>query len=375
MITALFIVGICYAAALGLLLAGYFKLDHKALHSVDTNVDFSIIVPFRNEEENLEALVSSIRSLDYPSRHFELLFVDDQSTDRSIEILKNSLIETKLNWAVLKNEPHSGSPKKDAITLGVSRAKAEWILTTDADCILPRKWLEKLSAFIVQNRPKMICGPVGLNAGKGLLSSYQLTEHLALQTTTMGGFGLGWPLLCNGANLGFTRSGFDTVGGYNGNDHVGSGDDIYLMEKFRRYFPKEVFFIKSEAAIVQTNTVKSWKDLLAQRTRWASKMGRLPNLLAGVIGLIVLLTNTLMVVTLSYSLLVLLTIPAFVLIFLVLKCLVDFLFIWPVSRFFPSRISLIYLPLLNILYPFISCWIGLKSIFGTYKWKDRSYKR
>jgi biofilm PGA synthesis N-glycosyltransferase PgaC len=168
--------------------------------------------------------------------------------------------------------------------------------------VVPSGWLAGLAAFIQAEQPRMICGPVGLQAGPGLLRQFQLLEHLALQTTTMGAFGLGQPVLCNGANLGFLKSDFNTVGGYSGNDHLASGDDIFLMEKFRRGFPGRIMFIKNPEVIVKTQPVVSWSAMIAQRIRWASKSAKQPNVYSKGIGGIVLLTNLTLALTVLFSL-------------------------------------------------------------------------
>ena len=112
-----------------------------------------------------------------------------------------------------------------------------------------------------------------------------------MQSATIGGFGIGVPILCNGANLGYKKETFLKLNGFDGNDHIASGDDLFLFEKFIAENKKNVKYLKSKAAIVTTFPVKSWRDLLNQRTRWAAKTGSSSSVNIKLIGLLVLLTN------------------------------------------------------------------------------------
>ena len=117
-----------------------------------------MIIPFRNEAENLPKLLKSIERLQYPKHLFEVILVDDASEDASVSVIKkvldtNSSTDkcTRTNIRVIDNVRESNSPKKDAITSAIQMAKYDWIITTDADCILPKFWLDTFDAFIQKN--------------------------------------------------------------------------------------------------------------------------------------------------------------------------------------------------------------------------------
>jgi len=119
---------------------------------------FSIVVPFRNERENLPVLLDSIRKLQYPIDLFEIILVDDFSEDDSVRFVYNWRMENgSFQFTLLENISVTGSPKKDAIARAVPLTK-DWIVTTDADCVLPENWLATLDAYIQQHKVAMLVG-------------------------------------------------------------------------------------------------------------------------------------------------------------------------------------------------------------------------
>ena len=205
---------------------------------------FSIIIPFRNEEKHLPLLLKTLLNVQYDVTKFEILFIDDDSSDTSVEIIHTFLKDTPIHFEILSNKRYSNSPKKDAITLAAKQAQHPWIVTTDADCKIPEKWLVLLDAFIQKEHPKMVCMPVFLERDDSFLKQYQFFDVLSLQATTMGGFGNNIPLLCNGANLAYKKNAFFEVAGFIDNDKHASGDDIFLMESFSFLFATSKFSLK-----------------------------------------------------------------------------------------------------------------------------------
>src|SRR5690606_33611866 len=132
----------------------------------------------------------------------------DASEDASVVTIQEFVLKRKTSgWTILNNERRSGSPKKDAITLAVSKAKHEWIFTTDADCTLPENLLNNLNSFIQTTSTKMIVGPVlALPENRFFISHYQFLESLTLGGVTMGASGMRNPLMCNGANLAYEKA-------------------------------------------------------------------------------------------------------------------------------------------------------------------------
>lgn len=368
----------CYAILIISLAIGFKRIHEFKTNSKTAKTSFSVIIPFRDEAENLPNLLKSVLALEYPKDLVEFIFVDDASSDASVEIInklqfilsKNEEI-TKTNLRVISNIRASNSPKKDAITTAITTAKNNWIITTDADCILPIKWLLTFDAFIQQNKPKMVVAPVNYIVENTSLEQFQLLDFMSLQGTTIGGFGIDFPFLCNGANLAYKKEEFFKENGFKGNNSIASGDDIFLFEKFLLADKKGVQFLKSKDAIVATFPVKTSAALINQRIRWASKTSRLKSNKVKLIGLLVFLINLSIIfsVFLSNNIVIIL-LP------LTLKITIDLMLFVPTIHFYNHKESFIKWYLFSsILYPFFSVFIVFKSFFYKYNWKGRIFKK
>lgn len=333
---------------------------------------FSVVVPFRNEAENLPKLLESLSRMDYPSALFEIIFVDDASEDNSIVII-DAFPTEKLKFKCVPNLRNSLSPKKDAITTAINIAENEWILTTDADCEVPKNWLALFDALIQKDNPNMVCGPVFFNAEETFVQKFQQLDGLSLQAVTQAGFGLNYPLLCNGANLAYKKEIFNLVQGYKGNDKIASGDDIFLMEKIERKFPDTVKYLKSKQAIVSTESLITWKEVLFQRIRWAGKTSKTDNNFAKGMGLLVFMVNLLIPVGILICIFQSFFLTYWIL-FLAFKMIVDYFILWQSADFFSCKLGLWNFLISEIVYPFITIYVVFASLKGSYNWKGRNIK-
>ena len=291
MIWFLIIIFSCYALLIIFLANGFHKLKNFNEDLKNQKTKFSIIIPFRNEAENLPKLLESIVRLNYPKELCEFIFVNDDSNDDSSNIIKRFFANAQNDIQIINNKRVSNSPKKDAITTAIQIAKYNWIVTTDADCLLPKNWLKTFDNFIQQNNPKMIVAPVNYQIKNSFLHRFQLLDFMSMQGTTIGGFGIDFPFMCNGANLGYKKDEFIKLNGFEGNNHIASGDDVFLFEKFLENDKNSVQFIKSQETIVTTFPVDSWTGLIQQRVRWAAKTGNFKSFKVKLIGLLVLFVN------------------------------------------------------------------------------------
>ncbi|MDO5987461.1 glycosyltransferase [Flavivirga amylovorans] len=335
---------------------------------------FSVIIPFRNEAENLPDLLKSIESLEYPSHLFEVIFVDDTSEDDSVDIIMKFLNNARNDIKVIKNKRVSNSPKKDAIATAIEHSKNEWIITTDADCILPKYWINSFDEFIQKTNAKCIAAPVTYTNSGRFLNQFQLLDILSLQGATIGGFGINNPFLCNGANFGYEKSLFQELNGFEGNTDIASGDDIFLLEKIAKTHPDKLHYLKCDKAIVKTQSQPSWNDLISQRIRWAAKTSAYNNWFGKFTGLIVLLMNALVIATLLLTILHVFNFKIWIYI-LMIKFSIDFLLIYKSAHFFNQKPVLRHFVFGFIMYPFFSFYIAFISLFRTYKWKGRTFKQ
>ncbi|WP_310994306.1 glycosyltransferase family 2 protein [Aequorivita marina] len=372
MIIGLSILFASYFIAIMILVYGYKKVAVFPPARPGISKKFSLIIPYRNEAENLPELLNSIAKLKYPKDLLEILFVNDASEDHSEAIIIAASEKIPFSIHCISNKRISNSPKKDAILEAIKNANHEWIITTDADCKLPQDWLKSLDAFIQHKNPVMVCGPVIYGGNNSFVEDFQQLDALSLQAVAIGSFGVGNPILSNGANFAYTKDAFFKVNGFVGNDHLASGDDVFLLEKMRAKFPGQVQFLKSAQAIVSTNPQKNWKNVINQRIRWASKVSKQNNFASMLLGVQVFLVN-----------LILLILP-FLLIFnfenwmvytllIIFKLATDFVFIWLSARFFDVKIQLWKFLLHTYIYAAISVIVVLGSFRGEYSWKGRSF--
>jgi len=375
MIILYFILLLSYIIILLWVVLGIYNLPYFKIKEQIPSVSFSIIIPFRNEQNNLPQLLSSLSQLDFPKKNFEIILVNDDSNDNSITIINQFSSNFKdINLSVISNNRRSKSPKKDAITTAIALAKNDWIITTDADCKVPKKWLLLYDQYITKYSPKMICGPVLFTSTKkGLLYQFQFLDNLSLQAVTQGSFYWKHPLLCNAANMGYKREVFLQVRGYSGNTHIASGDDIFLLEKIKGKFPRAIGYLKNNEATVTTQMEVSWKSAIQQRIRWASKTTHISNRLPQLIGLVVFSVNVLFISCLFifpfYS-------EHHIYIFYIfLKLFFDGLVLLMISYFFKKPISVIGYFINCFIHPLVLSWVVFQSFRGNYLWKERNFKK
>jgi len=328
---------------------------------------FSIIIPFRDEAENLDRLMQSLSQLNYPDNLFEIIMVNDYSTDHSVAVIEKYKLP---NFSIINNKIRSGSPKKDALELGIGLAKHEWIITTDADCEVPVDWLKNYNTGSQMLHTKMLLAPVQYFDSRDFLSQFQQIEFLSLQAISIAGVYWKKAFLSNGANMGFEKKAFIQVSGYEGNNQIASGDDVFLLEKFQEKYPDGIAFIKNKSATVKTQAQKNFKSLVQQKIRWGSKTKYYRSIYPKILGLLLFIVNLEILIA---SLVCIINIDFVYLISA--KILLDIWLFFTVNRFYKTRVNLVNLFVSALIYPFYFIYIGIRSIMGDYQWKSRKYTK
>ncbi len=333
---------------------------------------FTVIIPARNEAANIKACVESILAQDYPSAAFEIIVIDDFSEDDTafiVQALSQQFPQVRL--LQLKDHCKEGETlayKKKAIEIAVSVAKGDWILTTDADCIVPTRWLFLYNAYIQEQQPSFVAAPVMFIKTAGMLNQFQLLDFLALQGITAAAVGAGKHSMSNGANLGFEKAAFIAVGGYQGVDHIASGDDMFLMHKMKQTLHKPVGYLFHPDAIVLTAAMDTWKGFIMQRIRWASKARYYDDRSITVVLTLVYLFN------LSFLLLALLGSWSTLIIALAFKTFFELFFLEPVAKFFKMKPELRFFACYQPIHIVYNIAAGLFGQLKTYSWKGRKVK-
>lgn len=329
---------------------------------------FTIVVPFRNEKENLPNLLHSISLLNYPKELVEIILVDDDSNDS----WKMEDGRWKLEIRLIKNERKSNSPKKDAIETAIEIAKNDWIITTDADCLIQKDWLTTFDQYIQENEVEMLASGVCYVPKSGFLSAFQNLDFLSLQGATIGSFGINQPFMCNGANFAYSKHFFKELKGFQGNETIASGDDVFLLQKAVSVTPIKVGFLLAKESIVATKPTENWTELFQQRVRWASKSTGYSSFYGKLLALVVFGGNLAWILSFLLWLTSILDQNIFML-FFALKFLIDFILIYKTANFLESKLQ--YVLASSLLYPFFCVSVAVYSLFGNYSWKGRNFRK
>ena len=364
-----------YLVFILVLLIGFIRLKTFVTSNVVPKNSFSIVIPFRDETTNLPDLLQSISFLEYPINLFEIILINDDSKDDFETIINLFKKEnSSINCTILNAPITTISSKKNALLVGIKSAKFDWIISTDADCTVPKNWLNTFNNFIEEKNPVFISAPVKFKKATSFLYHFQNLNFLSLVGSTIGAFGIQKPFLCNGANLCYKKNIFYQLGGFQTNQTIASGDDIFLLEKFVEQFPKKTHFLKSLDALVETKTEKTWKSFINQQLRWASKSADYTNNFTKFVGLLVFFENLLVSTALFLVLLQTISLENFALIFL-LKFTVDLLLIFKSGIFLKNTQSLKFYPFISLTYPFFIVYIALLSKIKKFSWKGRTFKK
>ena len=355
-----------YILFIGQLIYGCNRMKRFSRKEFTPKTSFTIVVPFRNEKENLPNLLHSISLLNYPKELVEIILVDDDSE----EVF--SVQDLVFSMKVIKNERKSNSPKKDAIETAIQVAKNDWIITTDADCLVQKNWLRTFDQYIQENEVEMVASGVCYVPKNSFLSAFQNLDFLSLQGATIGSFGIEKPFMCNGANFAYSKHFFKELNGFQGNETIASGDDVFLLQKAISVTPKKVGFLLDKESIVATKPVENWTELFHQRVRWASKSTGYSSFYGKLLAIVVFGGNLVWIVSFLLWLISVLDQNIFML-FVTLKFLIDFILIYKTANFFESKLQ--YVLASSLLYPFFSVSVAVYSLFGKYNWKGRKFKK
>lgn len=328
----------------------------------------TVLVAARNEATQIEACLAALSQQKYPEQLLEIILIDDHSEDATAQLAAQYAKVRVLSLP----DPQTG--KKAAIAYGISQSSGQLIVTTDADCIMANDWLLYLVSFYEAKQPAFIAAPVTFYEEQSLLERFQSLDFMGMMGIAGAGVQGEFMQLCNGANLAYERQIFEAVGGFEGIDHVASGDDMLLMQKIAAQNPKALAYLKQAAAQTRTKAKPTWKAFIQQRVRWGSKSSVYTNWQTqAILGVVWLLCVTCFVdLLLGYFWPLLwgvLVLKLFV------KAWVDFFLLNMMADFFDRH------SLMRVFVPafFIHCWyiawVGTLSLFQKeYTWKGRRVK-
>lgn len=345
------------------------RMTPPAKQPLPSNPPFiSVLVVVRNEEKNISSLVKDLWCQEYPPDRWELLIVDDHSSDQTVPLVQEMAAGSPVSMQLLRMDGIQG--KKQGLRWGISRVRGAAVVVTDGDCRLGPRWLGSFAARFNEGHI-FISGPVTFTREQNLFEKLQTIEFASLVGAGAILLDAGSPGMCNAANMGFLAAAYRQAESLRTDYDLPSGDDEFLLQAIYQRHPGKVSFLKSRNAVVHTYAQPGWASFLQQRKRWAGKWRHHKRIgpVATAIGVFVFYFCW---VVLLLSLLVQ---GAFLYFFvgLLVKFLAEFLFLYAVLHSFGKKLEWLPFVLLQVLHPLYVLFFGVAVNRGGFSWKERIY--
>lgn len=361
--------GLFYVMVVGLLSLGIKRLKCPEAKSPRYLEAVSVVVPFRNEAAGLPLLIDDLSVQSYPQGKFSVIFINDHSTDDS-RLIVDSLIREKSGFICL-DLPEGKTGKKEALFQGISNAGTKWIIQTDADCRLGPDFISLHMAFL-EERPSDLVAGIVTTAHKrgGFLETFDRLDMLSMVGAGAGSFHYGKPLMCNGANLLYSKDLYYDTREFDPSEKIDSGDDMFLMIGARK-LGRKLSFSLARGAMVITEPASGIGSMIDQRARWGSKSLRYKMFDIQAVATLVSVTNLLVLITPVWMIIF----PGcwlFLLPILLLKSLTDFLLLWNITGITGQRRSLRSFIPVSLIYYFYLPAVLTSAMFKKKMWKERN---
>ena len=277
----------CYVLIVALLFAGVSRLKRNRARSAvalpqseqvperskgAADLSFvSILVAARDEERTISDCLQSLVQQQYPSDRYEIVVVNDRSTDNTPTIVEQYQSKFEIIKCVNVNSNSSGlTGKQNAINEGLRICSGEIILNIDADCVAGPLWIYRtVSRFTPQ---------VGISVGfifaknsdangyRSIFTDLQCLDILLLRYAAAGAAGMNVTAPCGGANLAYRKVLVDNIDC--SRLRYTFGEDVALIQLIAKDTDWETVFVYDRDAIVWTYAEESMRLFLSQRIRW-----------------------------------------------------------------------------------------------------------
>ncbi len=360
--------GILYCAIILYFYIGLFRI--KSVNQKN-RLTVSVLVPARNEARNIEACLESLRNQTYPNDRFEVVVIDDHSTDETAQVVEK-FISDKPNFRLLHHRNNGSQPtyKKQALNFAIQSVSSEIVMTIDADTIAQPFWVESMISQY-DSRTGMVAGLVTFarEMEESLFHKMQTLEFAGIVFCGVGGVGNKNPLICNGSNLSYRMQAFRDAGGYEGNLHLPSGDDDLLLQNIHKNTDWKVRYSVAYETVNYTRPAKHLKSFLNQRARWASKSLHYPSKMLFPVLFSIYLYYALIFILLPFTVAGLFPVK-FYLAGLLLKIVPEFLVMVKSMAVLRRRNLLLLFPLAQFFQVPYILYAGLMGFLNKFSWKD-----
>jgi cellulose synthase/poly-beta-1,6-N-acetylglucosamine synthase-like glycosyltransferase len=331
------------------------------------SVSISVVIPMRNEDSNIGNLLLDIASQHYSQELIRVVVVDDHSTDRSVDTVKEFAREHP-NVELL-HLPEGKYGKKAALRHALPHLSGVLAVTTDADCRATPRWLATIAAFYEAYHPNMIICPVMFTYGRSFFSRWQALELMSLTGSSAGAASWRRPVMCSGANLAMERNVMERYA-YVYDSPLASGDDMMMMIEMKKAPGGRIFYLKSTGATVTTPPPPDLKSFIRQRNRWTSKSKAYTDFTVIIVGIIVFFANIAILACFITGFFQLRFLCLAAILWLA-KMLADLPFLNSLCRFWRMKqLMHIFIPA-QLLYPFYAVWVGIAGNIAAVHWKGR----
>jgi len=365
LLTGLYLVVVIY------LIKGWSALRYPetVIAPANLNTKVTILIAARNEEENIRLTIDDILAQDYPKHLFEVIIVDDHSTDSTADIIR-SYATQGVRLLQMNEAQRLNSYKKKAIAEAIKLSTGDLMVATDADCRMGPQWLSSVVSYFETQNLVMISSPVAYFQEKNLFERMQTLEFSFLIGIGASFIGNGRASTCNGANLAYCKDVFYEVGGFQGIDDLASGDDELLLQKVAVRYPGRIGFLKQREAIVYTHAKPNLSEFLQQRRRWASKSTKYKDKKVVALAVGIWLFNLSMLLNFLLGFYRIYFMEVFALQLLV-KLAFEAALLFPITAFFKRQRLMILLFLLSPIHVLYFVYVGLIGNTSKYSWKGR----
>jgi cellulose synthase/poly-beta-1,6-N-acetylglucosamine synthase-like glycosyltransferase len=364
---ALFVISVVYVIWILWLLHHSRKLSKPVVLSENEAPGVSIIIPYRNEAQNIAKCILNLGVEIKHSAEVEVICVNDHSEDRSVEIVNELMLKYPFIRSLSLDE---GNGKKSSLTKGIGESIYPWIITLDADTFVRPGWFSSVLAKASNSDCDMIVLPVDYTEPESFTDIFLNLEFLSLAGSGLASAAGHKPFMANGANFAFTKALFEELGGYTEHENISSGDDQFLLFKALKARPGTVSYLFRENVIADTVPPETIKDWFSQRVRWGSKARAYTSTYAIFVASIVFLINASLVGVLIWSVFNPEKLYTFLALF-VIKLLADGVFLFAVCRLFGKLRLMSAYPILAMAYPFLLVCTALASLVWKPQWKGR----
>ena len=369
------ILSLFYFWAVFFLLRGLRNMGHTGQH--DRDLAFSVIIAARNEEHTLDRCLDHVFDQSLPGERFEVIVINDRSTDATAAICEGySRNHPNMSVITITQTPKGIAPKKHAIAQGIKKARNEIVVLTDADCIVPRQWLETISQHFSSDTG-LVQGITAYAENAGMNRFFwgmQAIDFLSHGIVSAAAIGAGMPLNSNANNFAFRRTLFEEVAGYGeGSKKVVSGDDDLLLQRITADKKWQITYMTDPAGAVTTAPTPTVAGVFEQRKRWGSKTVNYPKRQAAFLFGIFLFYCSIAAACIMGFLE-----PRFFLVvaaMVVIKIAGEYLLLIPgTALFHQKKLRPYILPASLVQAPVVIAAVIL-GVFGRFSWKGERFRR